>query len=241
MNISTIGIIGYGKMGQLIASLLEPHFKILIFERNKNSKVSSKNFVNFDSICKSDAIIIATPTSALEGIIIKLKESTSSTTVIISISAVLEYSKDVFAKHIPNHNIILTHPLFGPKTFEINDKKLEELEIVCTNEFNSTNYQEFKNAINKSKVKVIEISATEHDKALAKNHLVPLILSHTLKDYKFPMSSTLTRSAKDLKRFLESTSYAPELIKDYIKYNRYSKKELEEFNKCLNSTLGNIK
>lgn len=229
---TSFGIVGFGSMGKLIAQItsdLLPDSLIKIYEPNKNQIQDGFEFHNLEETLQSDFLVLAVPTSALESISKEVYNKIPQTTTIISISAMLEYSESILKKYFSNNSYLISHPLFGPKTYEVHNNSIQGFEVVISNASNVSDISLINKKLQSVGVKCIFLNSSEHDKSLAKNHFIPLLLSHTLKDFEFPSPTILTNSAKNLGVFLDSTSYNLELIRDYMLYNSYSNKELENF------------
>ncbi len=238
MQIKSIGIIGFGSMGELIAKEASKYLSneaIKIVETKQLPNDFDYSIINFSELKNCDLIIPAVSAKNLETVACQLEKlELNGQQIICSISATMTYAEKILRQYLANSQIILTHPLFGPASFKQNHNSLQNLEVVfCLNYCRSTSKAFIRNFFTKVGLKTHEVSPVEHDQIMSKNHLIPFMLSHILKDYDFIKSDFHTKSFNELTKFLDHTSYNPEVLDEIVTYNPYAWSELENFNTLL--------
>lgn len=162
-----IGLLGYGRFGKVLHSILKDDFDVLIYDPKHNQK---DNFTSEENIFKLDTIFYALPISAFENALkshLKYLNEKTEPKLLIDVLSVKLYPKQIFEKHLPRHiNALLTHPLFGPDSIKSNGLAHQPIMI---DQFRATNeqYMFWKNYFQNKKLHVLEMTADAHDKSAA--------------------------------------------------------------------------
>ena len=126
----TIGIIGFGNFGSLLASILKKNAEIRIYHyRNEKeipdkAKIIGAEFCDLETTSKSDIVIIAVPISKTEEIIKNISRFVKPDAIVMDVCSVKVYPCRWLKKYMPTHaNTIGAHPMFGPATTNFNLKK----------------------------------------------------------------------------------------------------------------------
>ncbi len=201
----SIAIIGFGRFGQLWASILKNDFKIKVYDSLPElAQATSELGVDFvslrDALC-CDVIFYCVPISAFEPTLVShlpiLAELPGEKTFIDVLSVKL-HPMEVFKKHLsPDHNVMLTHPMFGPDSVRSNG--LAGQPIVLDRFKASTETFEFwKNYFLEKQLQVIEMSADEHDRLAAQSQGLTHFIGRTLGEFGLESTSIDSLGAKKL-------------------------------------------
>jgi prephenate dehydrogenase len=116
MQIRTIGIIGFGSMGQLLARKASDFIhstNIKIVENSALPSDFSYTKINFEDLKTCDLIIPAVSAKNLESVITRLAHlDLNGQQIICSISATMSYAEKILKTHLSNSQFILSHPSF---------------------------------------------------------------------------------------------------------------------------------
>ena len=127
-----IGIYGYGKFGSFLADKMSDNdnFKIIVTDYNDNnmeyqkkkiSYLKEHDFLNY----KFDIVVFANSINSFESVIKKIPPLFYKDTLIVDVLSVKEHPFHIFNKFLPeNTEILLTHPMFGPNSFEKNNENI---------------------------------------------------------------------------------------------------------------------
>lgn len=234
----TIGIIGYGRFGQLLYKLLKvlaPEINILV--NSKDASNDQIEFSSFSAACSAEVIIPCVPINKFEDVIKGIAKYACSQQTVIDVCSVKSYPAEVMTRLLPKEvGIIATHPMFGPGN--INSTSDETI----LNSINGLNivtypirdlygiYTPFVNFLRSNKFNLIELTPLEHDRICAKNQFITLFVIFILKSMGWKREGIDTRSTNLLKDTLDSVTISQELLTDMYHYNKFCEEELVKFN-----------
>lgn len=117
----TLGIIGFGAFGQLVASHLVGHFTILAYDPSpQHYDVAAKAGVTRSSLhdaARCDIIVIAAPVSRFEEVLTSIGTVCRPGALIVDVGSVKVQPAELMHRVLPDHvEIVATHPLFGPQS-----------------------------------------------------------------------------------------------------------------------------
>ncbi len=117
LHIETIGLMGFGAFGQLVARHLAPHFTLLAHDPGAEQKTDGIRFVDPKTIGGCDLVILAVPVSEMAAAIRQIRDHLKPGTIVADVGSVKVGPAAVMARELPSHVEILgTHPLFGPQS-----------------------------------------------------------------------------------------------------------------------------
>lgn len=236
----TIGIIGQGKFGSFLCELLQKHCPTLSQRVYDNATATSSH--SLEETCASDIIIPCVPIRNFSECLTDITPHLSPGQVLIDVCSVKLHIKEVFSKQLPEGvHAICTHPMFGPATYEKrkqgSEQPLQDLSVHIENiSAPKDMYEKIIAFLKACSLRVIEISADEHDRLTSHFQFLTLFQAAVLKEVSFRESNLDTESFKMLKNFLDFVSTDTRLLKDMITYNPYCKEELS----CLKSAYDNL-
>lgn len=151
------------------------------------------------------------------------------------------YPKKVFEKYLKNTNVqaILSHPMFGPDSSK---NGFDGLPIVMDKYTSSgKDYNFWKDYFSKKGLRVVELSALDHDKLSAKSQALAHFIGRGLKEIDYERTLIDTKGASMLSDLMElTTNDSLKLFKDLQKFNPFTKyvrinfmKSLDKINKKL--------
>lgn len=120
-NIKTVGLLGFGAFGRLIAAHIGPHVDLLIHDPNMvQPPVANDASVRFRSMAEvaaCDLVILAMPVSALEGALIDIRPHLQPEAIVLDVGSVKIKPVELMSRLLPDTvHIVATHPLFGPQS-----------------------------------------------------------------------------------------------------------------------------
>lgn len=208
-----VAIVGFGRFGKTLERLLENDFELTIINRD-----------NAKDIMKADAVFYCVPISSFESVIKSHKKYFKNNHLLIDVLSVKMHPKKIFEKYLRGlkTQALLTHPMFGPDSSK---NGFSGLPIVLDKfKCNEDNFSFWKDFFTKKRLKVIEMSAQEHDKLAANSQGVTHFIGRLLGELKFAPTSIDTLGTKKLQEVMEQTCNDTwQLFNDLQNFNPYTK------------------
>ena len=240
----TIGIIGFGRFGVFISSILAKNSdnEIKIYKhkdnddyREKAKKIKAK-LSSLEEVCKSDIIILATPISKTEETIIKIANLIKTNSLLMDTCSIKKYPCMWLKKHIPqNIEIMGTHPIFGPGPASFNfDKQswnINNFQIVlCPLRIREKRLKFISNFLeNKLNLKILKTTPESHDKQAVYTFNLTHFLSRVLWETGLKEQNIQTPAYINLIKNYYTLNNDWQLIYDMYKYNPYAKSIMKKF------------
>lgn len=119
--VSTVGIMGFGAFGRLMARHLQPHFALRVFdpERPPSPDPSGRGLepAEIAEVAGCDLVILAVPVSAIASAVAELGPHLRAGSLVLDVGSVKIAPGRLLETGLPDHvEIIGTHPLFGPQS-----------------------------------------------------------------------------------------------------------------------------
>ncbi|MCB0334914.1 MAG: prephenate dehydrogenase [Bdellovibrionales bacterium] len=229
----TIGIVGYGRFGALLETIVQEHCpsaQLKIFSLDQ--AIDKKTFFSLEDTCSVDYLVLAVPIRSLVACLEQVQHLVSEHTTVIDVCSVKQFPKDQMLTILPpGGTIICSHPMFGPSTYNSKRLKsappLKNLKIVV--ELARGSEQRFntvKAFCEKLGLQVIEMDAAQHDQMAAHFHFVSLSAASILKPLQLQKTDISTASADVLVEFLDMISTSESLLVDMYQFNPFCKQYL---------------
>ena len=233
MQVKSVGIIGFGDFGQFLFSLAKEHFpelEVRVFSSRKET--DNKDFFTLEEVCKTDLLLLCVPILAFEETVEKILPLLGTQTIVCDVATVKKYTVSVLKdKKVPNY--IATHPMFGPYSYAKHGNSLKDLRIVvCDSSLPKADMQEVLDFLRRAELKVLELTADEHDRLVAETLFLTHLVGQTVKKGGFERTSVDTVSFGFLMDAVESVAHDEALFHDVYTYNPYCKEVLTRFEKA---------
>ncbi len=179
----SVHILGKGRFGTLLESLLQKHF--------------ANSIQLIESLIDADVVVPCVPISAFEEVIMSINDKLKPGAIVIDVCSVKMLPVEIMVKHLRQDiEIVATHPIFGPDSAK---NGLEELPLVLWPVRISD--QKFKVLCEECKklgLKTIVMSPEEHDKKVAHSQAFAHLIAKVMKIMQLEESSIDTKSFKNL-------------------------------------------
>lgn len=167
----SVGVIGMGDFGKLTTKHLKDVCSVKCFDKNNPDGTHLKD------IMKCDYIIVAVPLSALPGLLQQIRPILKPSTVLIDVCSVKQKPMEIYKQILPKHkNLVFTHPMFGPQS--AGSGLVGHTIIFCNQNTASKNIQKF--CRDRLGLKVVSMSAPEHDVVMANMHALTFFVARGL-------------------------------------------------------------
>ena len=215
-----VSIIGFGRFGKVLYKLLKDDFDIILYDK----KPIKSGVKNLKQVYESNVVFYAIPIEDFEGIITSHKKYFRSEHLLIDVLSVKMHPKKVFEKYLAGTGAkaLLTHPMFGPDSVKDSFKNLPLIIDKFTTD--KIRYNFWKNYFKKKGLKIIEMSAEQHDKFAAKSQGLTHFIGRLLDDYGFKPTTIDSLGAKTLLKVKDQTCNDTwQLFTNLQHFNPYTK------------------
>jgi prephenate dehydrogenase len=216
-------LIGFGRFGKLFYQFFKDDYDFLIIDsdENKLNEIDErKNYQPFE-INESEIIFLTVPISEIQNVARTISKKVSRNTLIVEMCSVKSYPLKVLTKYFPKNNVIGIHPLFGPDSV---DSSLEGHQLIIVGENRSKKFKFFINKLKSKNLKLIKMTAQEHDKLMAYTLNLTQFIGRSLGKIKLPDNKIGTKGYFNLLDIVRRTNRDTyQLFVDMNKYNPYSK------------------
>jgi len=177
----TLGIIGFGRFGQLVAEHLKDHMEICVsdhLDKRKKAKELGVVFTDIEKCATNDIVLLCVPISTFEKVLLQIIPFLKKGSTVLDVCSVKEKPVEAMEKYVPKTcNCVGTHPLFGPDSVKngLNGKKI----VMCPIRVNQ--FRKIKNFLVQFGLEIIEATPEEHDKQMAKSLALIHFLGRGLK------------------------------------------------------------
>ena len=228
-KIKKISIVGFGRFGKVLYDLMGPDFEITIYDKNKKAyqdiKILKKDKIakNIKEIYQSQAIFYAVPIECFENVISNHRKYFKNH-ILVDVLSVKQHPANIFKKYLKGTSAraTLSHPMFGPDSSKYGFKNFP----IVLNKFtaSSQEYTFWKKYFSKKGLRIVELSAKEHDKLAANSQGVTHFIGRLLADFGFKPTLIDTLGSKKLQKVMGQTCNDTwQLFLNLQNYNPYTK------------------
>ncbi len=228
----TLGIIGFGRMGQLLVRHLRSDFKIKVSDKflTHNQILDSGYTPGTNTeVAKLDIVIICVPVRYFEKLIIEIKDHVKRGALVLDMCSVKDYPKKIMLKHLSDDISLLgTHPMFGPDSakFSVEGKKI----ILTPIRVSSIILDQVKSYLNQKKLNIIIASSKDHDFQMGQSLLLTHIIGRALIEFGAKNVEIDTDGYIQLMKILKTVQNdSIELYEDMNHYNKYAQEIRNHF------------
>ncbi len=222
-----VTIIGFGRFGKTLYRLIKDDFQVSLYSR---STIDPTNLSKQTTIAKtlkeayqSEVIFFAVPISSFESVIKEHTKYFRQEHLLVDVLSVKVYPATVFQKNVTSGpQILLTHPMFGPDSSKDGFAGLPL--ILDKFQTKQETYDYWKQYFLSKQLKVIEMSADEHDRLAARSQGLTHFIGRLLEKAEFKPTPIDSLGSKKLQEVKEQTCNDTwELFRDLQTYNPYTK------------------
>jgi prephenate dehydrogenase len=117
----TVGIIGFGAFGQLIARHIRPYFRLCAYDTAPGLQFAAQSsgvaLTSLEVAASCPVVVLATPVGRLQEIVDAAAPHIRPGTLVLDVGSVKLRPAEIMQRGLPEHaEIVATHPLFGPQS-----------------------------------------------------------------------------------------------------------------------------
>ncbi len=179
-SIETFGIVGYGEFGAVSAKHLAPaDSEILVFDQNRDVVMPDGVCrADFGSVASADVVVLAVPFDAYSTVLPAVASKAREGTLIVDVCSVKVKPTQAFNTEglFDRDEVLMTHPLFGPQSANggIVDKNIVVTDSKGERAHDLLGLWQEKGA------NITRMSPDDHDREMARVHVLPFLIGRTL-------------------------------------------------------------
>jgi len=230
---NSVGIIGFGRFGKVLANILQRGFAIKAYDPKPAGPFPGVQFLDLDTVLNEKVVFIAVPIRHFESVIADISKKLKKETTLIDVCSVKSYPVNIMLKILPDHiGVIATHPMFGPDSYMSNSN----LKMMINNTRDLHNqYSFWKRFFSDQGIQIIEMTPDQHDRLAAKTQGVTHFLGRMLKEFGIKKTNIDTQGFRDLLDLVGQTCNDTwELYADLQLYNPYTEDMVEKLKASTN-------
>ena len=230
---NSVGIIGFGRFGKVLANILQRGFAIKAYDPKPAGPFPGVQFLDLDTVLNEKVIFIAVPIRHFESVIADISTKLKKETTLIDVCSVKNYPVNIMLKILPdNIGVIATHPMFGPDSYMSN----RNLKMMINNTRDLHNqYSFWKRFFSDQSIQIIDMTPDQHDRLAAKTQGVTHFLGRMLKEFGIKKTNIDTQGFRDLLDLVGQTCNDTwELYADLQLYNPYTEDMVEKLKASTN-------
>ncbi len=242
-----VAIVGFGRFGRTLHRLLRDDFALTVYSRTKptldlkEKTAGTKIAESLSEVYQCPTVFFCVPIQSFEAVIKEHKPYFLNHLLIDTLSVKMHPAK-IFKKYLrgTKATAILTHPMFGPDSSR---NGFAGLPLVL-NQFTAGDkeYQYWKKYFTRQHLKIIELSAAEHDHLAANSQGLTHLIGRLLEEMRFTETLIDTVGAKKLHEVQNQIGHNTwELFVGLETYNPYAKKMRRQFDKAYNRLCQKLK
>jgi len=225
---ASIGILGFGRFGQLMCRYLAKDFHVVVFDRRgRNELIGAHGAVTADipETCQQEILILAVPISSLETVLREIGPHLTPPTTVVDVCSVKSLPVQWMEAHLPKEiAIYATHPMFGP------DSAADTLDgqkiVVCPVRGPASFHPKAVQYLKSKGLEVIETTPDAHDRQIAVTLALTHFVGRSLAEYGAQPLQIDTDGYKRLLHTLEVVTHDTwQLFEDMNRFNPYAAKE----------------
>lgn len=221
-----IGIIGFGRFGKLLSTILKRSHKVSVFDIKNKAKEAEGlgvKWATLGEVCSQDLVIFCVPISEMEKALKRTKTKIKKGAIVMDTCSVKAYPAKLMRRYLPrNVETVASHPMFGPDSAKYG---LNGLHIVLYPlRIKKQSFDAVKDVFKVLGLKIIEMTPEEHDKQSAWSLCLVHFLGRGLEKIKINPQKITTLGFERLLKVQETvTNDTWQLFRDMQKYNKFAK------------------
>ena len=238
---NTIGIIGFGRFGKILAQVLSTSYSIIIHDPEYKGKEFPHKTI--EEVLKCEIIFIAVPIREFKNTVKSISQFKMYNATIIDVCSVKIYPVDIMVKYLPeNVGIIASHPMFGPDSYS----PFRELKMVMSPVRDIySKYDKLVATFTSQSISIVEMTPEEHDRDAAMSQGITHFMGRVLKESGVSSTKINTLGFNELLGVIEQTcNDSWDLFLDLQNYNPFTNemvKKIEHGIEVVRKQIGEIK
>lgn len=213
----TVGIVGFGRFGNLLKSILDSDHQVLTFDQGDS----------YERLADCEYVFLCVPIRALEPVLAQIAPHLGAKTTVIDTCSVKCYPVACMQQALPTSTpIIATHPLFGPDSY--GEEYANRIMMHAVRDA-AAGYAYWQGYFNDKGIETIELTPDEHDRFAARSQGITHLLGRVLQTMQIKPTPIDTLGFERLLGIMNQTcNDSWELFNDLQHYNPYTQSLVDE-------------
>ena len=222
---TTVGIIGFGRFGPVLARLLAPSYDVLAYDITdiaERARAVGARSAEWNEVAAAPTIFLAVPIRSFKEVVAGLVPDVKPDATIFDVCSVKVYPATVMKEHFPPEvTTIASHPLFGPDSSQ---QGFKDLPMVMHPVSQRTEvFDDWIRYFRKQGLHVLEMTPEEHDRLAARSQGITHFIGRVLTEFGIAATPIDTEGFRDLQLVVEQTCHDSfDLFHDLENYNPYT-------------------
>jgi prephenate dehydrogenase len=200
VGLKTVGLIGFGSFGELVARLLDGKVTLKVTSRTM-SKVPERLRATLPEVAACDYVVISLPLSSYREVLSQLAQHIGANTVVVDVCSVKVVPSRIIRELLPGNRLVVTHPLFGPQTAK--EGLDTHVMVLCDDVSDGPELAAVEKLSRSLGLAVEHMSAEEHDRQMAYVHALTFFIARGLFGTDFDSITLKTPSFKRIESLVE--------------------------------------
>jgi prephenate dehydrogenase len=227
-----IGIIGFGRFGELTTRYLARDFSVAVSTRSdKDAAIEAcgARAVSFETACRQKIVILCMPISAMRDTLRQVAPLLREDALVVDVCSVKVYPVQWMSELLPQSvSILPTHPMFGP------DSAADSLQgckiVLCPERIADDQYEKISTWLARQGLTVIQATAQEHDEKIAVSLSLTHFIGRSLSAFGARELDIDTEGYRRLMHILGVVSHDTwQLFEDMHRYNPFAQQKRQAF------------
>jgi arogenate dehydrogenase (NADP+), plant len=201
----TVAVIGFGRFGCLLASMLRDDFEVLVHDSDTATLnlATDEGFATppLEKVLAAETIFYCVPISELEATLaghLPQMSRLGGTRTLIDVLSVKLYAKEIFDRLLPGgYRAMLTHPMFGPDSVAAGGLGGQTI-VLDRYRMPAKEFEAWRRYFQGKGLSVVLMTADEHDRLAADSQGVTHFIGRTLERFGFAPTPIDTLGTKKL-------------------------------------------
>jgi prephenate dehydrogenase len=239
----SIGIIGFGRFGRLMARYLSADFPVRAHDPSAaeaDIRAAGAEPATLDAAAAAETVILAVPISALERALERIAPRLTPGSLLLDVCSVKELPLAWMRKAVPGSvDLVGTHPMFGP------DSAAESLQgrkiVLCPVRIPEARLARVRDYLVSKGLQVIATTAADHDRQIAVSLALTHVIGRSLGLMQARPQEIDTEGYRRLLRILEVVEHDTwQLFEDMNRFNPHAAGVRQRFMQALAEIEGRL-
>lgn len=222
---TTIGIIGYGRFGRLLANVLSADHDVYFYDDDERCALLA-NYRSLHEVLACSSVFFCVPIHCFESVLRSVSLTIKADTV-FDVCSVKILPEKWMLEHLPSTiNVISTHPLFGPDSYDCDSPKVI---MMHPSRCQAVVFERWVSYFSSLSWHIEQITPEEHDRQCAYSQGVTHFIGRVLGQMNLSHGVIATHGYAQLFNLVEQTcNDSLDLFHDMMNFNPYTKKMMKE-------------